>query len=95
MPACPMVGGAEFEMDGFRHTLEVDLVAPADLVFQCVDLLTETVGSIINVGSTASFLAIRDVPGDTSSKSGLLGLTRALADKWAPKGIGVNLVAPG
>lgn len=88
-------GGAEFEMEGFRHTMEVDLVAPADLAFQFAEKLSAGGGSIINVGSSASFLAIRDVPGYTASKSGLLGLTRALADKWAPKGIRVNLVAPG
>ena len=30
-----------------------------------------------------------------SSKSGLLGMTRALAAEWAPLGIRVNAIAPG
>src|SRR5690606_21478129 len=35
------------------------------------------------------------VPGYTAGKSGLWGLTRALADKWATRGIRVNMIAPG
>lgn len=87
--------GGEFEMDGFRHTLEVDLVAPADLAFRFSKSLTQRRGAIVNIGSAACFLAIRSSPAYTAAKAGLLGLTRALADKWAPKGIRVNLVAPG
>ncbi|SIN65640.1 3-oxoacyl-[acyl-carrier protein] reductase [Parasphingorhabdus marina DSM 22363] len=88
-------GGAEFEMEGFKHTLEVDLVAPADLAFGFYESLSRRKGAIINIGSAASFIAIRSIPGYTSSKAGLLGLTRALADKWARDDIRVNLVAPG
>lgn len=87
--------GAEFEMEGFRHTLEIDLVAPADLAFKFAASLAERRGSVINIGSAACFLAVKDVPSYTASKAGLLGLTRSLADKWAPKGVRVNLVAPG
>ncbi len=31
----------------------------------------------------------------TASKSGLLGITRALANEWAAQGINVNAIAPG
>ena len=31
----------------------------------------------------------------TASKSGLAGLTKALANEWAPLGITVNAIAPG
>jgi 2-deoxy-D-gluconate 3-dehydrogenase len=34
------------------------------------------------------------VPSYTASKSGLAGLTKALANEWARKGINVNAVAP-
>jgi 2-deoxy-D-gluconate 3-dehydrogenase len=35
------------------------------------------------------------VPAYTAAKSGLAGLTRALANEWAAQGINVNAVAPG
>jgi len=52
-------------------------------------------GKIINVASMLSFQGGLRVPSYTASKSGMAGLTKALANEWAPKGINVNAVAPG
>jgi len=52
-------------------------------------------GKIINVASMLSFQGGVRVPSYTASKSGMAGLTKALANEWAPKGINVNAVAPG
>lgn len=52
-------------------------------------------GSIVNVCSLASSVGIPTAVPYTSSKSGLLGMTRALSSEWAPKGIRVNGIAPG
>src|ERR671915_1118558 len=35
------------------------------------------------------------VPAYAATKSGIAGLTRALANEWAPHGINVNAIAPG
>lgn len=35
------------------------------------------------------------VPSYTASKSGVLGITRLLANEWASKDINVNAIAPG
>jgi 2-deoxy-D-gluconate 3-dehydrogenase len=52
-------------------------------------------GSIINVASMLSFQGGIRVAAYTAAKSGLLGLTRAMANELAPKGINVNAIAPG
>ncbi|WP_265567478.1 SDR family oxidoreductase, partial [Serratia grimesii] len=35
------------------------------------------------------------VPSYTASKSGVMGITRLLANEWANQGINVNAIAPG
>jgi 2-deoxy-D-gluconate 3-dehydrogenase len=52
-------------------------------------------GKIVNVASMLSFQGGVRVPSYTASKSGLAGLTKALANEWAGKGINVNAIAPG
>jgi 2-dehydro-3-deoxy-D-gluconate 5-dehydrogenase len=52
-------------------------------------------GKIVNVASVLSFQGGIRVPSYTASKSGVLGLTRLLANEWAAKGINVNAIAPG
>jgi 2-deoxy-D-gluconate 3-dehydrogenase len=52
-------------------------------------------GKIINIASMLSFQGGIRVASYTSSKSGVLGLTRLLANEWAAKGINVNAIAPG
>ena len=52
-------------------------------------------GKIINIASLASEIGLpRRVP-YTAAKSGVLGLTRALAVEWAPYNIQVNAIGPG
>ncbi len=52
-------------------------------------------GKIINVASMLSFQGGIRVPSYTSSKSGVMGLTRLMACEWAKEGICVNAIAPG
>ncbi|NVH77700.1 2-dehydro-3-deoxy-D-gluconate 5-dehydrogenase KduD [Paraburkholderia sp. JPY432] len=52
-------------------------------------------GKIINVASMLSFQGGIRVASYTASKSGVLGLTRLLANEWAARGINVNAIAPG
>jgi 3-oxoacyl-[acyl-carrier protein] reductase len=85
----------EYTDEGFRFVVEVNLNAVMELSRELHPVLKERKGSIINIGSLASFLALRETPAYTASKAALLGLTRALADKWAADGIRVNMVAPG
>ncbi|MFH5821017.1 SDR family oxidoreductase [Georgenia sp. AZ-5] len=52
-------------------------------------------GKIINTASMLSFQGGINVPGYTASKSAVAGLTKALANEWAGRGVNVNAVAPG
>ena len=42
-----------------------------------------------------SFVGLHEVAAHTASKSGVAGLTRALAVEWGPRGVTVNAIAPG
>jgi 2-deoxy-D-gluconate 3-dehydrogenase len=52
-------------------------------------------GKIINVGSLMAFQGGVRVGPYTASKSGLAGLTKLLANEWAPYGVNVNGITPG
>lgn len=52
-------------------------------------------GSIVNLCSLSSEVGIPTAVPYTSSKSGVAGMTRALAAEWAPLGIRVNGLGPG
>ncbi|HYU25283.1 MAG TPA: glucose 1-dehydrogenase [Thermoanaerobaculia bacterium] len=58
-------------------------------------LLAAGYGRIVNIGSLASFIGLFEVAAYTASKSGVAGLTRALAVEWGPRGVNVNAIAPG
>jgi 2-deoxy-D-gluconate 3-dehydrogenase len=52
-------------------------------------------GRIINVASLLSFQGGIRVASYTAAKSGLAGITKLMANEWAPKGLNVNAIAPG
>ena len=52
-------------------------------------------GSIINLGSLSSSIGIPTAVAYTSSKAGILGMTKALSAEWASLNIRVNAIAPG
>lgn len=88
-------GGLEWDEDIFLDTMEVNLNSQFRLAIGLKPHLTTSKGSIINVASMLSYMADANVPAYTASKTGVLGLTRALAHRWGREGIRVNAVAPG
>jgi NAD(P)-dependent dehydrogenase (short-subunit alcohol dehydrogenase family) len=52
-------------------------------------------GAIVFIASLNSFISLTEVLAYASSKSGVMGLTRGLANEWAQHGIRVNAIAPG
>lgn len=55
----------------------------------------ESPGKIINIASMLSFQGGIRVPSYTASKSGVMGVTRLMANEWAKHNINANAIAPG
>ncbi|WP_179381444.1 2-dehydro-3-deoxy-D-gluconate 5-dehydrogenase KduD [Jannaschia marina] len=55
----------------------------------------EGTGKIVNIASLLSFQGGIRVPSYAASKHGVAGLTKALCNEWAGRGINVNAIAPG
>jgi 2-deoxy-D-gluconate 3-dehydrogenase len=83
--------------EDWQQTIALDLTAPFLLSQALARQLVarESPGKIVNVASMLSYQGGYLVPGYTAAKSGIAGLTRALANEWARYGINVNAIAPG
>jgi 3-oxoacyl-[acyl-carrier protein] reductase len=85
----------EFEMDGFRKVLEVNLMSLMACATKFQAMLSASKGSLIIVSSTAAYHSTMGNPAYNASKTGAVGLTRTLGEAWAENGIRVNGIAPG
>jgi 2-deoxy-D-gluconate 3-dehydrogenase len=82
--------------DMWAHVLQVNLTSQFVLTREVGGaMLDRGYGKVIFTASLLSFQGGINVPGYAASKSGVAGLTRALANEWAPHGVNVNAVAPG
>ena len=52
-------------------------------------------GSIINIASLSTFVALYEVAAYSASKAAVGSLTKSLAIEWASRGVRVNAIAPG
>jgi 2-deoxy-D-gluconate 3-dehydrogenase len=86
----------DHDLDAWDRVLEVDLTSPFALT-QLVarPMLARGRGKIIFTASLLSFQGGITVPGYAAAKSGIAGLTKALSNEWASRGVQVNAVAPG
>ena len=76
-------------------TMAVNLDGPYNMVTAFLDQLKATRGSVINIGSIQSFVALPNSAAYTTSQGGVRALTKALAIELSPQGIRVNAIAPG
>ncbi|MDD4921998.1 MAG: SDR family oxidoreductase [Bacteroidales bacterium] len=98
--ACDQGVGMFFEEmspDDFLKVIKINLLGTFQVSQQAVKMMLgqETRGVIVNLGSNVSMRAIHNRTAYVSSKGGLDALTRSMAIDLAPKGIRVNMVAPG
>ena len=92
-----MVGRVEDLSEGdWDAALDTNLKGAFLVTRQAIPRLRSTGGGVIvNVASNAGLLARPDEPAYSTSKAGLLMLTRSLARAHAPDRIRVNAVCPG
>lgn len=87
---------AEHPLAWWDRVLQIDLSSPFVLT-QAIGrgMLKRGRGKVIFTASLLSFQGGINVPGYAAAKSGIAGLTRALSNEWAPRGVTVNAIAPG
>lgn len=87
---------AEHSSKDWRDVLELNLNAVFFLSqLAGREMIRKGSGKIINIASMLSYQGGINVPGYTASKHAVAGLTKALANEWAGKGVQVNAIAPG
>lgn len=86
---------AEYEPEGFRSVVEVNLNSVMHCALKFHAALKAAGGALIVISSTAAYHATRGNPAYNASKAGLVGLVRTLGEAWAGDGVRVNGIAPG
>jgi 2-deoxy-D-gluconate 3-dehydrogenase len=87
---------AEFSEEDWDSVIDTNLKS---LFFLCQAagrrMIGQGSGKIVNIASLLSFQGGIRVPSYAAAKSGVAGLTKALANEWAGRGVNVNAIAPG
>jgi 3-oxoacyl-[acyl-carrier protein] reductase len=88
---------AAYAVEDFSATLATNLIGPFDLIRKTLELFPAEGGSIVNIG----YSGVGSLAGSTHntayliSKTGLLVLTKSLAQALGHRGIRANMVSPG
>lgn len=87
---------AEWTVEAWDRSCAVNLRGPFLMAQAAAPLLRASAhGRFIVTSSTGAFRGHAGMPAYHATKSGLLGLVRALADELGPDGVTVNAVCPG
>lgn len=85
-------------LEAFSEVMRVNVEAVFALTQAVASyMVARGYGSVVNVSSMFGLVASTPVSdaGYVTSKSALNGMTRELANQWAPHGVRVNAIAPG
>jgi NAD(P)-dependent dehydrogenase (short-subunit alcohol dehydrogenase family) len=86
----------EVSDDEWKRVMDINLNG---MFYSCREagkiMTKQNSGSIVNVASLGSFVALTDAAAYCASKAGVVALTKSLAVEWATRGVRVNAIAPG
>ena len=86
----------EVSDDEWKRVVDINLNG---LFYSCREagkfMTEQRSGSIVNVASLGSFVALTDAAAYCASKAGVVALTKSLAVEWATLGVRVNAIVPG
>lgn len=87
----------EFPDEEYEKIQKTDLEAVFKLCKACFPYLKQSqyVGRIVSITSMSAYMGFNGVVPYCMMKSGLMGLTRGLAEEWHDDNILVNSIAPG
>ena len=86
----------EIEPADWDEVLRTDLTAAFHTCRAVLpSMLERGGGAIVNIASRLGQMGVAETAAYSAAKAGLIGLTRALAREFGPRGIRVNAVAPG
>lgn len=93
---CPRENLLEYPIQYWNETIQVNLNAAWFLAQATArQMVKQGKGKIINIASLLSHQGGTIVPGYTAAKHGILGLTKAMSNELACKGVNVNSITPG
>jgi NAD(P)-dependent dehydrogenase (short-subunit alcohol dehydrogenase family) len=94
-----LVARDEWNPEVFEDAVRINLIGAFRLAVRCKERLARSAieggGSVLNVASMSSFVAVPLVPGYGAAKAAVVQMTKNLAVAWAKDNVRVNAVAPG
>ena len=98
------VGGAtwlrelqDVSLDQLERTIALNLASAHNTMRVAAPALFESPGraAVVNITSIGAHVGLEKMSIYSAAKAGVLGLSRAAAREWGPRGVRVNCVAPG
>lgn len=92
----PESAALEMSLEEWRRVIDVDLTGSFICSREFGSAMVERgEGAIVMIASRLGQIGFPGVVHYSAAKAGVLGLTKALAKEWGPRGVRVNAVAPG